>query len=81
MREGLEVVVEEEEVSGEAVVGVEEEAMEIGMEVGMEEEVAEGMEEVEMIVAMEEDVTEMVVVEVAGGVTQGWTVSLIYDSS
>ena len=108
MREGLEVVVVEE-ASGEAVVGVEAEVMEIGTEeeaaeigmeeeaaaaeigmeeegaeIGMEEEAAaEDMEEVEMIVAMEEDVTEMVVVvvEVAGGVTQGWTVSLIYDPS
>ena len=76
MREGLEVV-EEEVDSGEAVVGVEEEVMEIGMEEGMEEEVAEGMGEVEMIVAMEEDVTEMVVV--AGGVTQGLTVSLLFN--
>ena len=76
MREGLEVVVVEE-ASGEAVVGVEEEVMEIGMEEGMEEEVAEGMGEVEMIVAMEEDVTEMVVV--AGEVTQGLTVSLLFN--
>jgi len=60
-REGLEVA---EEGSGEAAVGVEEGVMEIGME-------AEGMEEVEMTAAMEEDV----MVVVAGEVTQGTAVA------